>query len=67
MLKTLYGKLSLALLGIFLLLNILLIAVIDRSAKRFQDETAQKLHLNLAQNIVKETSVWKVTPLTIAR
>ncbi|PCJ26383.1 MAG: two-component sensor histidine kinase [SAR86 cluster bacterium] len=58
MFKTLFAKISLSLLAIFIVLGGLLVSRIDNSAQAFQEETLQKLHLELAKNIVKDSPLW---------
>ena len=58
MLRTLFGKVSLALLAIFVLLGALLVSSVDNSARAFQEEIAQKLHVDLAKNLVDDGQFW---------
>src|SRR5688572_29531315 len=59
MTNSLFGKIALAVFGFFLALSVLLISTIDNSATALQQEAAQKIHLNLAANVVKETPLWR--------
>lgn len=57
MLNSLFGRISLAALVIFIALSALLVSSIDDSARALQQEAAQKLHLSLATNVVKESPI----------
>lgn len=54
MLKTLYSKLALVLLGLFLLIGIIFVIMSVYSTEMYQQETSQKLNRELAQQIVAE-------------
>ena len=54
MFKTLFGKISLTLFLLFIGLGTGLVLVVDFSSKALQEEATQKLHLELAKNIVKD-------------
>ena len=55
MLKTLYAKLGLALLGLLTLLGLCFLAVNLFSTRMFLQEINQELHRNLAAQLVKES------------
>ena len=59
MFNSLFGKLSLSVLSIFLIVTILLIGAIDNSGRALQEEAAQRLNLKLAENLVKEAPLWQ--------
>ena len=59
MFKTLYGKLSLALLALFLTLGLVVAIVVGYAGPVFLQELSQKLHKDLASNLVKETTLFK--------
>jgi len=68
MFRTLFSKITLALLALFVILGGLLVSQIDNSAQSFQAETSQKLHLDLAKNIVDDSPLWlegTIDPATI--
>lgn len=54
MFKTLFGKISLMLFLLFIVLGTALVFAIDYSSKLLQEEATQKLHFDLARNIVKD-------------
>ena len=57
-----------ALLALFIVLGGLLVSQIDNSAQAFQEETSQKLHLDIAKNIVADSPLWLeggIDPATI--
>ncbi len=58
MLNTLFGRISLAVLIIFITLSALLVSAIDDSARALETEAVQKLHMDLAANIVKDKPLW---------
>lgn len=65
MVKTLYAKLSVILLLVFITLGTILLLVIEKSATGLQDETAQKLHLELAQHIIDDLKPWQDSGLNL--
>ena len=58
MIKGLYRRLSLVLLIVFLILGTVLFWVYDNATKQLQQETAQKLHLNLATYLVNDIELY---------
>ena len=59
MFQTLFTKITLALLTLFVVLGGLLVIQINSTAEVFQKETSQKLHLDLANNIVNDSTLWR--------
>jgi len=59
MFKTLFAKLTLALLIIFILLSILTVSVTFIATNLYQQEVMQKLNGKVANHIVKETELFK--------
>lgn len=58
MIKGLYRRLALVLLTVFLILGAVLFWVYDNATQQLQQETAQKLHLHLAQYMVDEIELY---------
>ena len=58
MIKGLYRRLSLVLLTVFLILGAVLFWVYDNATQQLQQETAQKLHLNLATYLVNDIELY---------
>ena len=58
MIKGLYRRLSLVLLTVFLILGAVLFWVYDNATEQLQQETAQKLHLNLASYLVNDIELY---------
>jgi len=58
MIKGLYRRLSLVLLIVFLILGAVLFWVYDNATQQLQQETAQKLHLNLATYLVNDIELY---------
>jgi len=58
MIKGLYQRLALVLLTVFLILGTVLFWVYDNATQQLQQETAQKLHLTLAQYLVDEIELY---------
>jgi hypothetical protein len=58
MIKGLYRRLSLVLLTVFLILGAVLFWVYDNATEQLQQETAQKLHLNLATYLVNDIELY---------
>ena len=54
MIRTLYGKLTLALFGLLALTGTLFIAIALWTTQRYIEEVNQKLHLDVADHLVKE-------------
>ncbi|WP_250656251.1 sensor histidine kinase [Alkalimarinus coralli] len=54
-----YSKLVLGLLGSFLLIGVLLMALVEQLTIRYQNEVEQKLHLELAAHVVGDDSLLK--------
>ncbi len=58
MINSLFGRISLAVMIIFIALSVLLVSAIDDSARALETEAVQKLHLDLAANIIKDKPLW---------
>lgn len=58
MIKGLYKRLALVLLTVFLILGAVLFWVYDTASHQLQQETAQKLHLNLASYLVQDIALY---------
>lgn len=58
MIKGLYRRLALVLLTVLLILGAVLFSVYDNATQQLQQETAQKLHLHLAQYMVDEVELY---------
>jgi len=52
--RTLYSRLALTLFVLLLVIGLLLLPLVHRTSEMYQQEVAQKLNANLAQNIVAE-------------
>ncbi|MDH5546582.1 MAG: HAMP domain-containing histidine kinase [Gammaproteobacteria bacterium] len=59
--NTLYKKLSLVLLGVMLFLGLTLVTISALTTPVFLQELNQRLHYDLAQNLVKETRLFENT------
>jgi len=57
MLRTLHGKLALALLGLFVLVGVLFVVSTLHTSRRYQQEVSQKTHLELAERLVRENDL----------
>lgn len=57
MFKSLYSRLALVLLSVFLVMGILLFWVFEHASMSTQNETSQRLHLELAEHIVKDLGI----------
>lgn len=57
MFKSLYSRLALVLLGVFLSMGMLLFWLFEQASIATQNEASQRLHLNLAENIVKDLGI----------
>lgn len=57
MFKSLYSRLALVLLGVFLVMGMLLLWLFDQASTATQNEASQRLHLELAKNIVKDLGI----------
>jgi len=57
MFKSLYSRLALVLVAVFLLMAILLFWLFDQASMATQNEASQRLHLTLAENIVKDLGI----------
>jgi signal transduction histidine kinase len=57
MFKSLYSRLALVLLGVFLVMGILLFWLFEHASMSTQNETSQRLHLELAEHIVKDLGI----------
>jgi len=57
MFQSLYSRLALVLLGVFLAMAILLFWLFEQASIATQNETSQRLHMELAHNIVKDLGV----------
>jgi len=57
MFKSLYSRLALVLLGVFLAMAILLFWLFEQASMATQNEASQRLHLELAENIVKDLGI----------
>jgi signal transduction histidine kinase len=57
MFKSLYSRLALVLVAVFLLMAILLFWLFDQASIATQNEASQRLHLTLAENIVKDLGI----------
>ena len=58
MIKSLYGRLAWVMLSVFLVLGLVMFWVYDNATRQLQQETAQKLHLNLAQYLVDDIDLY---------
>ncbi len=57
MFKSLYSRLALVLVAVFLLMAMLLFWLFDQASIATQNEASQRLHLTLAENIVKDLGI----------
>ncbi|MEE9328412.1 MAG: HAMP domain-containing sensor histidine kinase [Cocleimonas sp.] len=57
MFKSLYSRLAVVLLGVFLVMGILLFWLFEHASMSTQNETSQRLHLELAEHIVKDLGI----------
>lgn len=57
MFQSLYSRLALVLLGVFLAMAVLLFWIFEQASITTQNETSQRLHLDLAKNIVKDLGI----------
>jgi len=65
--SSLYRRLALVLLGVFLLLASLLFWLYESSSKHLQLETSQKLHLHLAEYLVQDIKLFTHDELDLKR
>ena len=56
---SLYHRISIVLLAVFLIIAGLMAWLFEQSRQSIQDETSQRLHLNLAEHIVQDLSLGK--------
>ncbi len=57
MFKSLYSRLALVLVAVFLVMAMLLFWLFDQASMATQNEASQRLHLTLAENIVKDLGI----------
>jgi len=57
MFKSLYSRLALVLLAVFLAMAVILFWLFEQASMATQNETSQRLHLTLAENIVKDLGI----------
>ena len=57
MFQSLYSRLALVLLSVFLVMGMLLFWLFDQATMATQNEASQRLHLALAENIVKDLGI----------
>lgn len=57
MFKSLYSRLALVLLGVFLAMALLFLFLFNQASTATQNEASQRLHLKLAENIVKDLGI----------
>lgn len=57
--SSLYGKLSLGLLISFILIGLLLLVLAQHLTKRYQNEVEQKMHKDLAYQVIKDNNLLK--------
>lgn len=58
MLRSLYSRLAITLLILFLSIAALLLLALQESSQRWQDEITQSLHKDLAQHILDDAPLW---------
>ncbi|MGB1257012.1 MAG: sensor histidine kinase [Thiolinea sp.] len=58
MIRGLYTRLALVMLTVFLLLGVVLFWVYETAGQQLQQETSQKLHLNLASYLVQDVDLY---------
>ncbi len=57
MFQSLYSRLALVLLSVFLVMGMLLFWLFDQASMATQNEASQRLHVELAENIVKDLGI----------
>jgi len=57
MFQSLYSRLAIVLLGVFLAMAVLLFWLFEQASMATQNEASQRLHLDLAENIVKDLGI----------
>jgi len=57
MFQSLYSRLALVLLGVFLVMALMLFLLFEQASTATQNETSQRLHSELAKNIVKDLGI----------